>query len=71
MKRFFVASAFACMFSISTFAGEIPSDGAPKPQSQQAASPALLGDIPSGDEARSVSEAAVSAILSALGLAAI
>ncbi len=71
MKRFFVASAFACVFSISTLAGEIPSDGAPKPQSQQTTNPTLLGDIPSDGKAQSLSSAAISALLTALGLAAI
>ncbi|HZE63037.1 MAG TPA: hypothetical protein VE056_04120 [Pyrinomonadaceae bacterium] len=71
MKRFFMASALACVFSISTLAGEIPTDGSPKPQSQQATSPTRLGDIPSGGKAQSLSSAAISALLTALGLAAI
>jgi hypothetical protein len=69
MKRFFVASAFACVFSISTLAGEIPSDGAPKPQSQQTTVTADPGDIPTDGQLASVSDAALSALLTALGLA--
>jgi hypothetical protein len=69
MKRIFVALAFACVFSIPTLAGEIPSDGAPKPQSQQTTSPTLLGEIPSGGA--SISDAAIYALLTALGLASI
>jgi len=70
MKRFLVATAIACALSVTTLAGEIPSGGAPQPQ-PQATSPTLLGDIPSGGKAQSLSSAAISALLSALGLAAI
>jgi len=69
MKSIFLASAFACVFSISTFAGEIPSDGKSQPPSPQTSGPTLLGEIPSGDRADSLSDAALSAILTALGLA--
>ena len=71
MKRLLMATAIACALSITTLAGDIPSVGAPQPQSQQATSPTLLGEIPSDGGARSISEAAVSALLTALGLASI
>lgn len=71
MKRFLLASGFACVLSISTLAGEIPSDGAPKTQAQQTTNPTLLGDIPSGGKAESLSDAAISALLTALGIASI
>ena len=71
MKRLLMASAFACVFSISTLAGEIPSDGAPKPQSQETTSPTVLGEIPSVGEAITISDAALSALMTALGLASI
>jgi len=71
MRRFLTAWTLACVFSIPTLAGEIPSGDAPKPQSQQTTSPTLLGDIPSDGKAQSLSSAAISALLTALGLAAI
>jgi hypothetical protein len=69
MKRLLMATAIACVFSISTLAGDIPSGGAPQPQPQQTASPTVLGQIPTDGVARSISGAALSAILTALGLA--
>lgn len=71
MKRIFVALAFACVFSISTLAGEIPSDGAPKPQSQQTPVTTNPGDIPTDGQLALVSDAALSALMTALGLASI
>jgi hypothetical protein len=69
MKRFLMATVVACALATTTLAGDIPSGDAPKPQSQQTTSPTLLGDIPSGGG--SISDAAVSALLTALGLASI
>jgi hypothetical protein len=69
MKRLLMATAIACAISMTTLAGEIPSGGAPQPQSQQTTSSAVLGDIPSDGVAQSISDAAVSALLTALGLA--
>jgi hypothetical protein len=69
MKRFSVALALTILVSVSAFAGEIPTMGAPQPQSQQTTSPTLLGEIPSGGG--SISDAAVSALLTALGLASV
>lgn len=71
MKRFLMATAIACALSITTLAGEIPSVGAPQPPPQQTTSPTLLGEIPSDGGARSLSGAAISALLTALGLASI
>ena len=70
MKRFVMATAIVCALSVTTLAGDIPSDGAPQPQSQST-SPTLLGEMPSGDKAQSFSTAAISALLTALGLASI
>ena len=66
-----MAVALAGGLSISTFAGEIPTDGAPKPQSQPTTSTTLLGEIPSDGEAITISDAALSALMTALGLASI
>ncbi len=71
MKHFLMAVALLAALCTRGIAGDIPTDGSPKPQSQQATSPTLLGDIPSGGKAQSLSSAAISALLSALGLAAI
>lgn len=71
MKRFSVAFALTVLVSVSALAGEIPTMGAPQPQPHQTTSPTVLGDIPSDGGALSVSEAAVAALLTALGLASI
>jgi hypothetical protein len=71
MKRFLMATAIACALSVTTLAGDIPSDGAPQPPPPQTTSPTLLGEIPSDGGARSLSAAAISALLTALGLASI
>ena len=71
MKRLLIATAIACAFSITTFAGDIPSVGAPSPQPQQNGSTTLLGEIPSGGNPESLSDAALAAFLTALGLASI
>jgi hypothetical protein len=69
MKRLLMASALLAMLCAQGIAGDIPTDGAPKPQSQGTTSPTLLGDIPSDGRAESLSDAALSALLTALGLA--
>ncbi|MBA2705400.1 MAG: hypothetical protein H0U60_16295 [Blastocatellia bacterium] len=69
MKRFLMAIAVACALATTTLAGDIPSGDAPHPQSQPTTSPTLLGEIPSVPEASSLSDAAISALLTALGLA--
>jgi hypothetical protein len=69
MKRFLTVLTFSLFCWSVALAGEIPSVGAPQPQSQQTTSPTLLGEIPSGGG--SISDAAVSALLTALGLASV
>ena len=69
MKRFLLATAIACALSATTLAGDIPSGDAPHPQSQQTTSPSVLGEIPSGGAPDQISDAALSALLTALGLA--
>ena len=71
MKRFSAALALIVFVSMSVFAGEIPTMGAPTPPPPQTSSTASLGDIPSGDEAITISDAALSALMTALGLASI
>jgi hypothetical protein len=71
MKRLLMAATIACGLSMTSMAGEIPSGGAPQPPPQQTTSPTGLGDISSDGGALSVSEAAISALLTALGLASI
>ncbi len=69
MKRLLMATAITCALSITTLAGEIPSGGAPQPQPQPATSPSVRGEIPTLGGARTISDAAISALLTALGLA--
>jgi len=71
MKHFLMAVALLAPLCTRGIAGDIPTDGSPKPQSQQATSPTVLGEIPTDGGAQLLSDAALSAILSALGLAAI
>ena len=68
MKRFLTSVVLTGVFCVSTLAGEIPSVPGPQPSTPQSSVP-LAGDIPSDGSARSVSDAALSAILTALGLA--
>ena len=69
MKRFLMAMAIACALSITTLAGDIPSGGLPQPQSQPANSPTVLGEIPTMGVAQPITDAALTAVLTALGLA--
>lgn len=71
MKQFLMAIALLTALCARGIAGDIPTDGSPQPQPQQATSPTLLGDIPSGGGAQSLSDAAITALLTALGLASI
>jgi len=71
MKRFLTVLTFSFFCWSVALAGEIPSVGAPQPQSPQTTSASPLGDIPSGGSARSISGAAISALLNALGLASV
>lgn len=71
MKRLLMATAIACALSITVLAGDIPSGGAPQPPPPQTAITATLGDIPSDGGVQLLSDAALSALLTALGLASI
>jgi len=71
MRRFLAALALTVVVSVPAFAGEIPTMGAPQPPPPQTASNTILGDIPSDGGVLSVSDAAISALLTALGLASI
>lgn len=75
MKRFLMTIALAFALSSSTLAGDIPSVDAPSPPppppnqitSQTFPDDTLLtGDIPSGGFAQQVTDAALSALLTAL-----
>jgi hypothetical protein len=68
MKRLLMASALLAVLCAQGIAGDIPTDGAPRPESQGTTTPILLGDIPSDGRAESLSDAAFSALLTALGL---
>jgi hypothetical protein len=69
MKRLLMAATIACALSMTSMAGEIPSGGAPQPQPQPTASSTVLGEIPTSGEAQPITDAAIFAILTALGLA--
>jgi hypothetical protein len=75
MKRFLTSVLLTGVFCVSTLAGEIPSvPGPPPPAAQSSANSA--GEIPSGgmpyaEDTQSLTEAAVAALLTALGLASI
>jgi len=77
MKRFFGAIAFACLLSASTFAGDLPTSGTPSPSPGDlptSGSPAPMsttspGDLPTSGFAGQVSDAALYALLSVLGVA--
>jgi hypothetical protein len=68
MKRFLTASAIACALSVAALAGEIPSDGAPQPPPQQTTGTTNPGQIPTDGLVTTISDAALSALLTALGL---
>jgi hypothetical protein len=76
MKRFLVATALACVLSVSALAGELPTAGLTSTQPgelptagvssstpTQTTSP---GDLPTGGFAEQVSDAVLSALLSVL-----
>lgn len=71
MKRFLTIMTLSLLCASVAFAGEIPSVGAPTPPPPQTSSTASLGEIPSGGEAITISDAALSALMTALGLASI
>jgi hypothetical protein len=80
MKRFLGAIALACVFSISALGGELPTSGVTSPApgelptsgisstSPTAPSP---GELPTGGFADQLSDAALTALLSVLGLLAV
>jgi hypothetical protein len=77
MKRFFAAIAFACLLSASTLAGDLPTSGTPSPSPGDlptSGSPAPMGttspgDLPTSGFAEQLSDAALYALLSVLGVA--
>ena len=81
MKRFLGAIALACVFSVSVLAGELPTGGFTSPAPGELptggiSSPAPSGttspgDLPTSGFAAQVSDAALSALLSVLGLVAV
>jgi len=71
MKRFLLAITLGCVFSVSALAGEIPMVGnvsAPTDPAQTT-TPTSPGDIPTSGSADQISDAALSALLTVLGLA--
>lgn len=81
MKRFIGAVALACVFSVPALAGDVPTGGFTSPSPGDVptggvSSPAPTGttspgDVPTSGFAEQVSEAALSALLSVLGLVAV
>jgi hypothetical protein len=75
MKRFLTSVVLTGVLFVSTLAGEIPSVPGPQPPAAQS-SATSAGEIPSGgmpyaEDTQSLSDAAISALLTALGLASI
>ncbi|MEK6282516.1 MAG: hypothetical protein AABN95_19315 [Acidobacteriota bacterium] len=78
MKRFLAAIALACALSVSALAGDVPTSGftSPEPagptQTTGATSPGEIpsvpGDVPTSGFQQQVSDGALSALLSVLGL---
>lgn len=71
MKRVIAAVAVIVSVSMSTFAGEIPTMGAPTPPPQQTTTSTNPGEIPTDGAAITISDVALSALMTALGLASI
>ena len=71
MKRLLMASVIACAISITTLAGDIPSGGAPISLSSETSSIVTLGEISSVGEVTTISDAVLSALMTAFGLASI
>jgi len=72
MKRFMMTIAFTCVLSIPASAGLIPTVGAPDPPPPagitQGTSTTSPGEVPTGGYAGQVSDAALSGLLTVLGL---
>ena len=78
MKRFFGAIALACVFSVPALAGDVPTSGVTSPAPGDVPTSGISatgttspGDLPTSGFAERVSEAALSALLSVLGLVAV
>ena len=74
MKHFIFALLMTCVTALPVLAGAIPTDGSPAPTSNgtnQTTSATSSGEIPSVGSLDHMSEAALSALLIALGLASI
>lgn len=74
MKHFLLILLMTCVTALPVMAGAIPTDGSPAPPptgTSQTTNVTTSGDIPSVGSLDYVSEAALSALLTALGLAAI
>jgi hypothetical protein len=74
MKHFVFVVLMIAVTTLPVMAGAIPTDGAPTPTSNgtnQTTNSTSPGDIPSGDSLGCISDATVSALLTALGLASI
>jgi len=76
MKRFLSAMSLTCILAVSSFAGEIPTSGAPSPPpsatnemtSEPLSDNTLIapGDVPTSGFAQEMSDAVLSALLIAL-----
>jgi hypothetical protein len=70
MKRLLITAALTFVLSVSALAGEIPcgAPSPPPPSTNQTTNATLPGDLPTSGFAEQVSDAALSALLSVLGL---
>lgn len=74
MKRFVMTAVLACALSVSAFAGEMPTGGIapppppPPPGDGVTASSTSAGEVTSVGYVEEISDAALSALLSVLGL---
>jgi hypothetical protein len=80
MKRLLSAIALTCLLAVSALAGDLPTAGVTSPSpgdlptagvTSQATGTTSPGDLPTGGFAEQVSDAALSALLSVLGLVAV
>jgi len=81
MKRFLSAIALTCVLAVSALAGDLPTAGIASPSpgdlptagvsSTAPTGTTSPGDLPTGGFADQVSDAALSALLSVLGLVAV
>lgn len=69
MNRFVMTVALACILSVSTLAGEVPTGGAPQPPPTgitQTTTETSPGEVPTGGLAEQISDAALFALLAVL-----